>query len=1207
MRRVPIAVACLLMLGIWAQPAHARQTRSSQPVRPNEADLLRDLDGDQSLLPTRGLRPPPPPGGTTLGPARTFSGTRLLQTTLDSVFLLYPGACYERDAGTWSPRPYAIADSLNTYMLGSTGPYQQVDASTQDRMWHIADASTDAAQRPAILDGSRSLWCGKYNSSWINKVGYPNQTMQILYIDTGSHAAPYTLSMVMQLCSEYAYDYVYLIGGGGGLADPLGIQRLVYEDIIQSGHSGSADLLVSWTGSITTGGVIDVGYAPVSIVGAGSGDPLAVAVSLTNVSAAHRAIYIVFRSDEYWSSEDGLWPFGHGQVLDLIQTSDNGMIYDDQPQSLRPDPPFGPYRDQRQGEVLLGTDVAPIISARVPSGAGELWHLVAGNTVPTPDYCSPQKQLSSDLMLSAADATTLLTVPGEAAEIRTCPLALPPHAWRVDIVSNGYLNLGAGEGFVTAMLRWFRDGQWTAWGEMAAKTISNGRFEAWRREVGTWTAQIYGADSVQASYTLQVTAGSNPALYGILLDDIQLKVYTGSPRPVIWGYGLPQSTFIDGTMTGTNCSTPPCWPGIYGTDRPGGIDDNVNTGWRLAHDGGDGIYLAADAGVRRNGKGVNWKVGYGDPVGGVRPPYLNGSFNPIYDAPRMIYRLFDPGTRTWSSFDSTILAAKVWISDADTVVDWAFNTDWPPPEKLEEGASLPDGFTVNGRSRYSELRYLPRGTRLQYYFKMVDILGGVAHDFGWMGETEDLPLLPGGAIQAPDIFEFDVLPRVYPPGASGTLLAGKTDTPILNLDSGYGAWSAWPARGLDPVTQALRALGVRADRYRAEADLIGGHPFGATEWYVNSWPNLEEYAILPLLANQYRIIIEPSNFTTGTPFDEQTSKLIHAWWDTDTGTNSGDRCIFTSGDNTFAAIFKSTPPGNAERLALMTDVFGVGTVIGTWSGGGSNLYPTLDDRFTGGGPGLAAPNTLTYPIDGGCPNLRRFDGLTKIGSTDAQNAVIFPSGAPDVAGVARMSEMDPVPDTDRNKALSHSFGIERIRAAGIPPTAANYAHSGVQNRMRAFYKFLTSCRGMRNSGTQCWPCPGNAADMTGNWAGASGFETGTYGPLYAIQDPTQATGVDVVEAPGWANRLEGNFPNPFNPETRIRFTAASGGRVVVRVFDVGGRLVSTMVRQVGEAGPAEVRWDGRTSDGRAVSSGVYFYRVRFADGQETASKMMLLR
>lgn len=291
----------------------------------------------------------------------------------------------------------------------------------------------------------------------------------------------------------------------------------------------------------------------------------------------------------------------------------------------------------------------------------------------------------------------------------------------------------------------------------------------------------------------------------------------------------------------------------------------------------------------------------------------------------------------------------------------------------------------------------------------------------------------------------------------------------------------------------------------------------------------------------------------------------------------------------------------------MTDVFGVGTVIGTWSGGGRNLYPTLDDRFTGGGPGLAAPNTLTYPIDGGCPNLRRFDGLTKIGSADAQNAVIFPSGAPDVAGIARMSEMDPLPDTDRNKALCHSFGIERIRAAGIPPAAANYVHSGVQNRMRAFYKFLTSCRGMRNGEAQCWPCPGNAADMTANWAAAPGFQTGMYGPLYAIQDPTQATAVDVVEAPRWVNRLEGNFPNPFNPETRIRFTAAGGGRVTIRVFDVAGRWLSTLVRQVAGPGPAEVRWDGRASDGRAVSSGVYFYRVRFADGQETASKMMLLR
>ena len=75
---------------------------------------------------------------------------------------------------------------------------------------------------------------------------------------------------------------------------------------------------------------------------------------------------------------------------------------------------------------------------------------------------------------------------------------------------------------------------------------------------------------------------------------------------------------------------------------------------------------------------------------------------------------FDPATLSWSPFDSTILFASVSSAGADTIVGTSFLSDWPPPDKLEMDASLPGGFTVNGHSRYADLRWLPRRTRLQY-------------------------------------------------------------------------------------------------------------------------------------------------------------------------------------------------------------------------------------------------------------------------------------------------------------------------------------------------------------------------------------------------------------------------------------------------------------------------------------------------------------
>ena len=130
--------------------------------------------------------------------------------------------------------------------------------------------------------------------------------------------------------------------------------------------------------------------------------------------------------------------------------------------------------------------------------------------------------------------------------------------------------------------------------------------------------------------------------------------------------------------------------------------------------------------------------------------------------------------------------------------------------------------------------------------------------------------------------------------------------------------------------------------------------------------------------------------------------------------------------------------------------------------------------------------------------------------------------------------------------------------------------------------------------------------MSTNWATATGFNTGTYGDLYLIQDHLAATGVELSEAPK-VNRLEGNVPNPFNPETAIRFQVGTPGKITIRIFGVAGRLVNTLSKNVTETGLNEIRWNGKSSDGRALASGMYFYRVRFGNGQETEAKMTMLK
>jgi hypothetical protein len=91
------------------------------------------------------------------------------------------------------------------------------------------------------------------------------------------------------------------------------------------------------------------------------------------------------------------------------------------------------------------------------------------------------------------------------------------------------------------------------------------------------------------------------------------------------------------------------------------------------------------------------------------------------------------------------------------------------------------------------------------------------------------------------------------------------------------------------------------------------------------------------------------------------------------------------------------------------------------------------------------------------------------------------------------------------------------------------------------------------------------------------------------------------------NELRQNFPNPFNPATTIRYQVKTTGPVTVRVYNVAGQLVRTLVDDVLEAGVVhEATWRGRNDAGQDVASGVYFYKLVATDYVQT-KKMVLLQ
>jgi len=89
--------------------------------------------------------------------------------------------------------------------------------------------------------------------------------------------------------------------------------------------------------------------------------------------------------------------------------------------------------------------------------------------------------------------------------------------------------------------------------------------------------------------------------------------------------------------------------------------------------------------------------------------------------------------------------------------------------------------------------------------------------------------------------------------------------------------------------------------------------------------------------------------------------------------------------------------------------------------------------------------------------------------------------------------------------------------------------------------------------------------------------------------------------------LAGNYPNPFNPSTYISFGLPKDAFVRLEVFNLLGQKVKTILSENERAGYKSVVWDGRDSAGKAVASGVYFYRLTTDSDFDQTKKMLLVK
>ena len=134
-----------------------------------------------------------------------------------------------------------------------------------------------------------------------------------------------------------------------------------------------------------------------------------------------------------------------------------------------------------------------------------------------------------------------------------------------------------------------------------------------------------------------------------------------------------------------------------------------------------------------------------------------------------------------------------------------------------------------------------------------------------------------------------------------------------------------------------------------------------------------------------------------------------------------------------------------------------------------------------------------------------------------------------------------------------------------------------------------------NSSVRSVVIPMAGRGTTGNSQVATGFlaNPDIHGPVSAVSEKESAIPATYS--------LSQNYPNPFNPETEISFMLQASGFTSLRVYDLLGRVVATLVDEVLPAGRYTAKWSAGTA-----ASGVYLLRLSAGDFRATR-KMVLMR
>lgn len=465
---------------------------------------------------------------------------------------------------------------------------------------------------------------------------------------------------------------------------------------------------------------------------------------------------------------------------------------------------------------------------------------------------------------------------------------------------------------------------------------------------------------------------------------------------------------------------------------------------------------------------------------------------------------------------------------------------------------------ANGLSEQAEILpnnlFVP-GTRIEYFLKSRYTGSGV-----WFV----LPDTTGSNYE-----EFEILPGMRDDGHGGL------EWPCLIVADHFGGMGNWSEKNSDRIGRHLRANNFDFDMF-SKMGPLNGLGNGISRSAANSGqlggPGTPKYnwgpgATLSQFLGYTHCILD-----AGTQYNysmtQQDVSMIDSWLRLRTA-SAGFGFFWLSGNQVARYLHYNSTWGRP----FLNNTLGVTFVHKSYAEqNGDYTYCLPVNGVAGGRIACGDPESFVLRANG-CP--RSAEGWTVLGV----------STAPGTNAVAEV-EYDSQP-TKRYAAVSNVVNVVG---------GASY---------KTFTEGYDFCLVRTNASQGPLAC--GADDFLTDWLGSI-LTWGNYSSSALCTSVTTSIENDRTASVPQITALGEAFPNPTNPAARIRYTVGTSGMVSLRIFDVSGRLVRTLVdeNKLASPKPYETIWDGTNDQGETVSSGVFFYQLEAA-GYKSAKKIVILR